>query len=177
MADMIGRVAKYHEGERVLVHTVSYKLAEYFSKNIGNGQSSRVHTYMNSREREPALNRWLRSDDGVMLAPSFDRGVDLKDDLCRVIVVAKIPYPNLKDKQVNGRLYSKGGQGWYAMLTARSVVQMTGRAMRSRDDSCEVYMLDAQFVRNLMGKQKKILPKWWSEALVRSGIPKDRGIK
>jgi len=178
MAEAVGKVVKYHQGERVLVHTVSYALARYLKDNMVGSERHRVHTYTNSREREPALRRWLdRSTDGVMLAPSFDRGVDLKGDLCRVVVVTKVPYPNLKDKQVNGRLYSKGGQGWYSMLTIRSVVQMTGRAMRSSDDSCETYVLDRQFVKNIMNKNRKMIPKWWSEALVKSGAPKDRKLR
>lgn len=176
MAKAIDKVADWHTGERILVHTVSYQLADFIKSRMRRN-SKRVFTYRNARGRNNALKMWLASDDGIMLAPSFDRGVDLKDDRCRVIVVAKIPYPNLKDKQVNGRLYSKGGQSWYSMLTIRSVVQMTGRAMRSKDDTCEVYILDRQFVKNIMMKNKKMLPAWWSEALVKSGAPRERGIR
>lgn len=171
MAKAIRSVAAYHNDERILVHTVSYKLTEYLRDRIGH----RAFSYTSPRNREKALKDWLLSPDGIMLAPSFDRGVDLKDDLCRVMVIAKIPYPSLGDKQVNGRLYSRGGQSWYSMLTVRSVVQMTGRAMRSKDDSCETYVFDKQFVSVM--KNRKMLPKWWSNALVRSGVPKDRGIR
>jgi len=175
MASMVENIADYHGGERILVHTVSYKLAEYIERRL-DGNQHRVFTYQNSKQREQALSDWLESENGIMLAPSFERGVDLKDDLCRVIVVAKVPFPSLGDKQVNGRLYTKGGQGWYSMLTVRSIVQMTGRGMRSKDDWCETYILDRQFVKNIMNKNRNLLPKWWSDALVRSGIPKDRGL-
>jgi len=180
MAKAVEKIARYHRGERVLVHTVSYALAGYLKGQMNGEERARVITYSNSREREPALRRWLdRSTDGIMFAPSFDRGVDLKDDLCRVIIVAKMPYPNLKDKQVSGRLYTTGrsGQNWYTMLTIRSTVQMTGRAMRSKEDSCETYILDKQFAKNIMNKNRRMIPTWWSEALVKSGAPKDRGLR
>jgi Rad3-related DNA helicase len=176
MAETIDRIVKYHAGERILVHTVSYPLARSIKSNLSSSQRKRVYTYNNSREREPALKRWLNSRDGIMLAPSFERGVDLADDLCRVIIIAKVPFPNLGDKQVNGRLYSKGGQGWYNMLTVRSIVQMTGRGMRSKDDYCETYILDRQFVKKVTSKGRRLLPRWWRDALVMSGVPKERGI-
>lgn len=175
MAEVVDSIADFHHDERILVHTVSYKLTEFIKGALGENRS-RVFTYANSKTREKALEDWLNSDNGIMLAPSFERGVDLKYDRCRVIVVAKVPFPSLGDKQVNGRLYSRGGQGWYSMLTVRSIVQMTGRGMRSKDDRCETYILDQQFVKNVMNKNRRLLPGWWSEALVKSGIPKDRGI-
>ena len=171
MAKTISKIAAHHSDERILVHTVSYQLADYLGKEVNDG---RFYTYRNANEREEALSAWLQSYNGIMYAPSFDRGIDLADDKCRVVVVAKVPYPNLKDKQISNRLYSKGGQGWYSMLTVRSMVQMTGRAMRSKDDSCEIYLLDGQFMSNIWRKSRRMLPKWWSEALNMGGMPRDR---
>lgn len=156
-----------HPDERILVHTVSYALAKYLATG-----EPRAYTYTNAAGREEALRGWLQSRSGIMFAPSFDRGIDLPNDECRAVIVAKIPYPNLKDKQINKRLYTQGGQGWYAMLTVRSLIQMTGRAMRSVDDHCEIYLLDRQFMSNVYRKSKRLLPEWWQEALVMSGIPK-----
>lgn len=96
----------------------------------------------------------------------MDRGVDLPGDLCRVIVVAKIPFPNLGDKRTNARLYrTKDGEFWYAVNTVRSLVQMPGRAVRSADDWAVTYILDHQFTTIVWAKSKRLLPGWWKAAV------------
>lgn len=162
----IQQISDWHD-ERILVHTVSYAYASFLHEGLG----PRALTYRSSKEREDALEKFLASPNGILLAPSFERGIDLPYDACRVVVVAKVPFPNLGDKQVNKRLYSKGGKGWYSMMTIRSLIQMTGRAMRHEDDSAECYIIDKQFVENVWKKNRHIIPDWWKDALVMSGSP------
>jgi len=164
--ERIQQIASHHD-ERILVHTVSYALADYFTENLG----PRAITYRAAKEREGALDRFLASDNSILLAPSFERGIDLPYNDCRVIVVAKVPFPYLGDKQVSKRLRSQGGNGWYSMVTVRSLIQMTGRAMRHEDDTCSVYIIDRQFIDNIWRKKKHLIPDWWKEALVMSGSP------
>lgn len=158
----VRRVMEKHPDERILVHTVSYQLAAYLREGLS---SNRVITYASGRERDMALMRYSRSRAGVLLAPSMDRGVDLKDDLCRVVVVAKVPFPNLGDRQVSSRLRGPGGQAWYNVQTVRTLVQMTGRGVRSESDWCRTYILDSQFLSNTWKKCKGLLPGWWREAV------------
>lgn len=158
--------------DRILVHTVSYDLAQYLYKNLK--QKDRLLTYRSAEERDKVLNIYKATPGAVILAPSLDRGVDLKDDLCRVVIVAKIPFPNLGDNQIAARLYSKGGQRWYRTQTIRTLIQMTGRGMRSVNDYCDIYILDKQFIQNIWAKSQTLLPKWWRDAIVRSGNPKIR---
>lgn len=166
MAAMVAKIAKAHPDDRILVHTVSYdmtnKMLDMVSKLC---QGRPMLSYTSSSEREPTLERFKRTERAVVFAPSFDRGVDLPGDLCRVQVIMKMPFASLGDKQVARRMYSKDGQLWYSVSTVRTLVQMTGRAMRSADDWCTTYVLDKQFVDNVWKKNKRLLPKWWSEAL------------
>lgn len=167
MARAIGHVVDRHPGERVLVHTVSYDLARYLHREVGKQvRGSRVVvTYTQGRDREDAIRRYRQHEGAIMFAPSLDRGVDFKGDDCRVVVVAKVPFPYLGDTQVSQRLHMPGGQQWYAVQTVRSLVQMTGRGVRSEDDWCVVYVLDKQFGGNVYRKNKGLLPEWWKEAL------------
>jgi Rad3-related DNA helicase len=119
---------------------------------------------------QPALGRsslsgFKRSVAGVLVAPSMDRGVDLADDLCRVVVIAKVPFPYLGDRQVSARLHSPGGQTWYNVQTIRSIVQMTGRATRHSSDRSTSYILDSQFERQVWWKGRQLFPGWWTDAL------------
>jgi len=124
-----------------------------------------VFRYGNSGEKDQALQRYLATEGAVLIAPSMDRGVDLPGDACRVQVVAKVPFPNLGDKQVNKRLYTHGGQEWYAVQTVRSLVQMTGRGVRSPEDFAVTYVFDHSFTSNIWRKSRMLLPKWWVEAI------------
>lgn len=164
MAHGLEAVLDRHPNDRVLVHCVSYKLTEYLVGELG-GLERPVIRYTGTADRERALSDLRRSDNGVLLAPSFERGIDLRDDDCRVVIVAKVPFPNLGDDVVSARLHTRGGQEWYSVQTVRSLVQMTGRAVRSKDDHATMWILDQQFVKNVLKKNKFLLPKWWREAL------------
>lgn len=162
IADALGKVIERHPEDRILVHTVSYDLTGYLIGSLG---SKRAITYRSTSEKQRAIDRYTYTPASVLLAPSLDRGIDLPDDDCRVIVVCKVPFPNLGDKQVSARLYSKGGQLWYSVKTIRSLVQMTGRGFRHEEDFCESYILDSAFLTNVWRRNKNLLPQWWKAAV------------
>lgn len=149
---------------RVLVHTVSYDLNDYLFSELS--RTRECYTYRKREDKESAIERYREGESAVLFAPSLERGVDFKDDLCRHIIIPKLPFPNLGDKQVSARLYSRGGSLWYSVKTVRSLVQMTGRGMRSETDSCTSYILDEQFISLIWNKSRHLLPSWWREALV-----------
>jgi len=166
MIEAVDAILDRHPDVRILVHTVSYEFTDYLFDGLRSRHGNRLLTYRESKEREATLERFRRSDNGVVLAPSFDRGVDLPDGDARVIVVTKIPFPNLGDKQVSKRLHGTGiaGKTWYSMETIRSMVQMTGRGMRHEDDWCISYILDRQFTSNVW-KKRRLIPKWWQDSI------------
>lgn len=167
MVQGVAGVMALHPDDRILVHTVSYAFAEYLMRelppSVTDGRT--VLTYKGAAERDLVLAEYLAHPGAVLLAPSMDRGVDLPGDACRVQVVVKVPFPNTADKQVNARLHSAGGQAWYAVATARTLVQMTGRGIRGPDDHAITYILDHAFTTNVWRKSKNLLPSWWREAL------------
>lgn len=151
-----------HPDERILVHTVSYDLTRYLYESL---TSPRVSCYQSGRDRERALKTFRTTPAAVLLAPSLDRGIDLAGDAARVVVVAKMPFASLGDKQVNARLRSPGGQTWYAVQTVRILVQMFGRAMRSADDWAIGYVLDQQFMSNVWGRSRHLIPGWFKRRI------------
>jgi len=173
MVEGIAAVCRLHPDERVLVHTVSYAFTQYvFDVLRKTDLMKRLVVYSGARDREQALDLYKSIEGSVLLGPSMDRGVDLPGDLCRVQVICKVPFLNLGDPQVKARLYSMGGERWYAVQTVRTLVQMCGRGVRSKDDHCHTYILDTQFVTNLWNKSKMLLPGWFKDAFNWSG--KDR---
>lgn len=174
LVEAIGGIAEEWDDERILVHTHSYALTQYLLNNLSLPRP--IMGYMSSRERDGILLTWQKSSNGILLAPSFDRGVDLPYDACRVQILAKAPFPYLGDKQVSKRLRSNGGQSWYVIETVRSIVQATGRVMRAEDDFGATYCLDGSIWR-LLGENGQYFPSWWREAVVKGLDSQSREIK
>ena len=161
MANQIETLINERPDLKYLVHCVSYPLTDHLHSNVS--VQIPMYTYKNSRERAAALEEFKYSDAGVMFAPSFDRGVDLPD--VDVVVIAKVPYPNLKDPVVSQKLHDgPEGQLWYSTQTVRTVLQMTGRHVRSKDDVGATVILDQNF-RRLMKQNRRMFPDWWRDAL------------
>jgi len=171
IAKGLAGVLVLHPDDRVLVHTVSYSFATFLMGEMRKVSRRPLVTYRDARERDEALRRYRETPGAVLLAPSMDRGIDLPGDACRVQVIAKVPYPNLGDKRTSARLYGGGtggkaeGEAWYSVNTVRTLVQMTGRGVRSDEDHAVTYILDHSFTSNLWRKNKKLLPGWWCEAV------------
>jgi Rad3-related DNA helicase len=169
VGDAIAEIIARHSTDRVLVHTVSYDLATTIQRCIirsGLARGRDIFSYTAANGRSDSLNRFMAQEGSILIAPSLDRGIDLPDDMCRVQIIAKVPYPYLGDRQVNARLHSKGGQTWYTVQTIRTIIQMCGRAVRHEDDWAVTYILDEQFGGSLWSKGRGLFPKWFMEGMV-----------
>lgn len=150
-----------HPTEKGIVHTHTHKINKYLVENLGN-LSSRIITYYDSRDRERALKAHCSSPrPTVLFSPGMAEGLDLKDQLSRFQIICKVPYPFL-DQYTRSRM--KVDPAWYQWRTALTLVQATGRSVRSRQDYALTYVLDANFER-FIGENKNYLPRWWLDAI------------
>jgi len=135
-----------HKGERGLIHTVSWKLC----RDVMDGVKSKRLLTHDSNNRNDVINEFMDTDgfgkDSVLVSPSCERGLDLRNDLCRFVIICKMPYLSLASKYVGARLYASGAIGklWYQSDAMTTIEQMAGRAWRSAEDWCTVYILDYQ---------------------------------
>ena len=90
-------------------------------------------------------------------------GVDLKGDLSKFQVICKIPYPYLGDPIIKKRMHKN--KGWYALQTAKTIVQSCGRSVRSSSDQAVTYILDSDWNR-FYGKNRSIFPEDFKNALI-----------
>jgi len=178
-----------HEPRRVLVHAVSFFLTRRIVETLTGKPVDRltretqrtvrigddtweVHWYTRAEDRNATLAKFTREDQRgrrtkrVLVAASMDRGVDLPGDLCDTQIIAKVPYPSLGDRQVSERIRQPGGRIWYQCQVARTLLQMTGRGVRSVDDECVTWILDAQFTKWWTDGGRTLMPRWWREAIV-----------
>jgi Rad3-related DNA helicase len=170
MIDAVEAVIRRHPGERVLVHAVSYKLTTALGFELRRRFNDRnICFYTSGQYRDAEVKRYLATEGSVIIAPSLDRGIDFAGDACRAQVIAKTPFQSLSDDQVSTRA-NEGREGklWYAVNTIRTIVQMTGRGVRSADDYCATYILDEQFTDRLWKERRDLFPQWWKEAVDRT---------
>jgi Rad3-related DNA helicase len=164
LARAVERVMEKHKDDKVLIHTHSYPIRNYLMENI---KSKRFITHA-TKDRVDILDKFKKSKDPlVLLSPSMDRGVDLPNDECRAVIIAKVPYPYLGDPQVNKRVHaSADGNKWYAYHTISAIIQMAGRGVRSPSDYASTYILDGQFEK-LYNEHREMFPKWFKESVIR----------
>lgn len=172
MVDGVVKVLDLHPEAATLIHTVNYKLTKRIVEGLrarGVGSERRIFTHETSGGKEGALGGYLAAvgkgvRGPVIISPSLDRGVDLPGDACRLQIIAKVPFPNLGDRQISTRTYGPGGQGWFSVQVARTLIQMTGRGVRSATDHADTYILDAQFGR-WWKDGMRLVPRWWRAAV------------
>ncbi len=150
--------------DKILIHCVTYKIRDYLMQYLDKKRTMSHGSF----DREAALEAYKRSSEPkVLLSPSMDRGVDLPDDQCRVIIIVKVPYPDLGDPQISKRVHaSTDGNVWYAHKSISKIIQMAGRGVRSKDDYAVTYILDEQFGR-LFREHHKMIPQWFREAILK----------
>lgn len=150
-----------HPHEKILVHAVSYNLAKLIL-SIGD---DRMITH-NSGDKEAVIQEFKASRRPLILvSPSLTRGIDLPDDLTRVIVWSKAPFLSLGDEITRRRAnYGKFGNVWYKSEAAQALMQGCGRGVRHENDWCESICLDEQ-IKLLITRNTFLFPKWFLDAV------------
>lgn len=162
----LNELAKRHYNQNCLIHSSSYARAEKVLDSIDSEEHPYLHNnvivHNNRRDADVEIEDWQASDHDIFISPSMMEGVDLKDDMCRWQVLLKVPYPSMDSRIeyiVNNTKY-----GWneYFERALLRVVQSYGRAIRSKDDYAEFYVLDEDFDDLL---SRRTAPSWFTEAI------------
>ena len=143
LKDIVFNICKKFEGKRGMIQTGTYDIAKRIMFYAPPELQNRLHMYNGSKEKITAVNRHKLEEDSILIGPTLAEGIDLPDDLCRFIVILKVPYPNIKDKLVAEKI--KLFPLWYNSKTSNSIIQGIGRGVRNEHDYCETYILDACF--------------------------------
>jgi len=162
LTDAMGLVLDEYPEERGIIHTHSYAVTQAVEQNLRYSHGERLLVQGKKTRRDELLARHEKMGNGVLVAPAMHQGLDLKDELCRVSIMAKVPYPSMKDPQIAARM--KVDQGWYGWLTALKLVQSYGRGTRSMVDYSDTVVLDKSFM-SFVRRNRATLPTWFTEAI------------
>jgi ATP-dependent 26S proteasome regulatory subunit len=128
-------------GKTLIAKAVANSLAKKVYALLPPDLRRRVVLYEGSSEKMAALDRLSDEKSNVIvMGPSLLEGIDLKDDLSRLQIFLKVPYPSLGSNFVKEKMnfYPM----WYKWAAEIAIEQGVGRSVRSMDDYCVTYFLD-----------------------------------
>lgn len=128
-----------------MINTGSYENAKFIYDAAPPDIKKRLCMYISSKDKIDTIDNYKKVKNRVLIGPTLVEGVDLPDDLCRFIIIVKIPYPNISSKTVKKKMdiFPK----WYNSTTSNTVIQNIGRGVRNENDYCETFILDGCFQR------------------------------
>ena len=162
----VAAIMAAHPREKGLIHAPSYAAGRRLVAHLAAGELmlSRRLIWVDSTEAKARALELHRASPmpTVLVSPSLREGVDLPDDFLRFQVVTKLPYPDLGDPWTAAR--QTRDPRWYALETAKALVQAYGRSCRHAEDHGVTYILDGQFERFLR-QYRVLLPPWFLDAV------------
>jgi Rad3-related DNA helicase len=154
-----------HPRDKGLLHVASYAVARRLVAELTRtapAEARRLIFVESSDAKRRALEQHRASSvPTVLVSPSLREGIDLPDDFLRFQIVTKMPYGDLGDPWTAAR--RERDPRWYALETAKALVQTYGRSCRHTEDFGITYVLDAQFTRFLQ-HYRPLLPEWFLDA-------------
>ena len=161
----VATILAAHPRDKGLIHVASYEAGRRLVHDLNDRapRESRRLLWIDSAEGKAAALSHHRASalPTVLVSPSLREGLDLPDRFLRFQVLTKLPYPDLGDPWTAAR--RARDPRWYAVETAKALMQAYGRCCRHRDDYGVTYVLDAQFARFLQ-HYRVLLPEWFLDA-------------
>jgi len=143
LAKALTQLANYGnlKSKKGLIHTGSYAIADKLWQRL----QGQPHFMRHEGDRVETLRRYIDSESGILLTPSFTTGLDLPGQIYWQAIV-KVPFGNLGSPLVKARRDDgELGKNDYDATAINTVVQAYGRAVRSEEDRGVTFMLEANF--------------------------------
>ncbi|WP_249111168.1 helicase C-terminal domain-containing protein [Nitrosopumilus sp. K4] len=162
----IDRILDEHSNERGLILTSSIPRCQKILRYLSPKNTRRIRICHSSNKdgktQDEIISEHAEDPTGILLSSSLWEGVDLKDDLSRFQIIAKVPYPNYKEKRTKAKMDKF--PLWYTSQTLTKLLQGFGRSIRSESDWAKTYVLDTA-VNNVFFKAQRMIPKAYYDVL------------
>ena len=134
----LDQIAARRQDRKGIIHTVSYARREELMRNT----RFAPRMLLNPQGDAPTaiINQFRNSPDGtILVSPSVGQGHDFPGRDCEWQLLCKVPFPP-PSKVLKARTQDDPEYPYY--LAMQKMVQVFGRAMRSREDRCENFIVD-----------------------------------
>ncbi|KAL4465600.1 hypothetical protein ABPG73_012663 [Tetrahymena malaccensis] len=163
---------KLNKKQGFLIFFKNYSYLNQYYKEIKNIASKQFYVYKetnNSQEFKENFQKYKQNIENnyknciflCVCKGKLSEGIDMKDDLCRIVILLGVPYPQLFDPYVNcqrKRYKLKFSiNDWYEKVTSKVVNQAAGRCIRHINDWGCIFFLDKNFSDS---KIKKNISSW-----------------
>lgn len=129
--------------KRGMINTGSYENAKMIFDKAPKDIRERLCMYNNSKDKNEQIRQFKMGTNKVMIGPTLVEGVDLPGDLCRFILIVKVPYPSIASKLIKTKMQLF--PLWYDSTTSNTIIQNIGRGVRNEKDWCTTFILDGCF--------------------------------
>ncbi len=166
MISSIILLCKSHGDESGIIHTGNFAVAKWLVDELSNNIPQIIfhHNPDIDTDRTEVIDGFLRcKQPGILISPSSTEGLDLKYNLGKFAIFAKVPYGYLGDQWIKKRM--EISNEWYRRQAMTNIIQGCGRIVRADDDSGTVYILDGCF-GYLMQQSRDIIPQWWKDSYI-----------
>jgi ATP-dependent DNA helicase DinG len=142
--DAIEEIASHHEGEKGVIHSVSYSRAERVRDSLG---TDNLMIDEQEKETDAMITKWQNSDKDIFVSPAMTEGVDLFEDRCRWQCLLKVPFLFMGDSRVNYLCFEEHEWNWYMEEAGIDIIQSVGRAVRGPEpeEAASFYVIDEKF--------------------------------
>ena len=162
----IDEIMSEHRLQRGIILTSSIHWCHEINRNLSEQNRKRIRIChsknADGRTQDEVLDEHAGVPDSVLLSSSLWEGVDLRDDLSRFQIIAKVPYPNLSEKRISEKM--RVFPLWYDAQTLTRMLQGFGRSIRSEGDWARTYVLDSA-ARPVLNRAKSRIPMAYHDVL------------
>ena len=162
----IDRIMNEHSNERGLILTSSIPRCQKIIRYLSPQNTKRIRLChsrnQDGKTQDEVISEHATDPTGVLLSSSLWEGVDLKDDLSRFQIIAKVPYPNYTEKRTKAKMQKF--PTWYTSQTLTKLLQGFGRSIRSDGDWAKTYVLDTA-ANNVFFKAQQMIPRAYYDVL------------
>ena len=166
-SDAIEKICLSHSEEKGIIHTANFAIAKWLIGELKHKIPHEIfeHGADVDLDRNTVIDQFMEyNHPAILISPSSTEGLDLKEDLGRFAIFAKVPYGFLGDQWIKRRM--EMSSEWYSRRAMINIIQGGGRIVRSETDTGAVYITDQSF-NYLYSQTIGITPKWWRDAFVR----------
>ena len=157
---VLDKIIKKYKNKKGIIHTNSFEFSSWVQNYYKDNDRFIFH---DSTNRDDALREHIESvKPTILVSPSISVGIDLPGKLCEFQIIIKIPYPSLNSVKIKKRM--SDNKDYYGYATCTSLIQSTGRGVRSSEDVVDTFILDDSF-GDLLKYNYKFLPNWFTNLI------------
>lgn len=158
MHDIITKASE--KNEKILIQTPAKKYIKPIIEDKRYEDRILYDGYTDNGDNSVELQNWIEGrDKNILVSTRVARGVDLKDDLCRHIIIAKCPFPFYMSPNMQSLRTRFGTSGIfnaiYKDITIRTLLQQLSRASRHSNDWVKIWTPDLMAMQNILSLRNK----------------------